>query len=45
MWCELSRMAVKFPARGDTRVVVSPGSMLCPTEWVGIVALDGRITG
>lgn len=41
MWCTLSRTPVKFPTRGETRVVVSPESMLCPPEWVGIVTLDG----
>src|SRR5262245_45189031 len=41
MWCELSRTPVRFPACCETRVVVSPRSMLYPPEWVGIAALDG----
>lgn len=38
LWRELAREPVAFDA-GAVNVVVSPGSLLCPRGWIGIVQL------
>jgi GNAT superfamily N-acetyltransferase len=40
LWTTLAGEPVTFGDRG-LRVVVSPGSRLCPPGWVGVVCLDG----
>jgi GNAT superfamily N-acetyltransferase len=40
LWTSLAGAPVMF-VEGDLRVVVSPGSLLCPPGWVGIVSLGG----
>ncbi|MFI9846780.1 GNAT family N-acetyltransferase [Nonomuraea sp. NPDC051941] len=43
LWAALTGTPVTFPASGDVKVVVSPGSSLCPPGWTGVVALGGAI--
>ncbi|MEV4579826.1 GNAT family N-acetyltransferase [Nonomuraea jabiensis] len=43
LWAGLAGVPVTFPANGDVKVVVSPGSSLCPPGWTGVVALGGAI--
>ncbi|MEE1931207.1 GNAT family N-acetyltransferase [Streptomyces sp. TRM 70351] len=39
LWEDLARVPVSFPPPGGVHVVVSPDSELCPTGWLGVVAL------
>nr|WP_162947541.1 GNAT family N-acetyltransferase [Streptomyces acidiscabies] len=41
LWEELA--GARFPPAGGTRVVVSPGSRLCPPGWVGAVRIGGAV--
>ncbi|GAA4989509.1 GNAT family N-acetyltransferase [Kitasatospora paranensis] len=41
LWECLASAPVSFPTAGGVRVVVSPGSGMCPAGWVGVVALGG----
>ncbi|WP_431925937.1 GNAT family N-acetyltransferase [Nonomuraea jabiensis] len=43
LWAGLAGSPVTFPANGDVKVVVSPGSSLCPPGWTGVVTLGGAI--
>ncbi|MEV4714179.1 GNAT family N-acetyltransferase [Micromonospora sp. NPDC049374] len=39
VWLEMADVPMAFPVDGGVGVAVSAGSRLCPTGWVGIVAL------
>ncbi|MQM24447.1 GNAT family N-acetyltransferase [Glycomyces albidus] len=39
LWQALAAAPVAFPSNGGLQVVASPGSMMCPPSWTGIVAL------
>ncbi|MFF3216978.1 GNAT family N-acetyltransferase [Streptomyces sp. NPDC002886] len=39
LWVELAGTPVEFSPSGGTRVVVAPGSRLCPPSWSGIVRI------
>lgn len=41
LWAGLAQVPIQFPSPGQSRVVVSPESLLCPPGWVGIVRLQG----
>ncbi|MFM9609049.1 GCN5-related N-acetyltransferase [Streptomyces sp. V2] len=41
LWEELA--GARFPPDGGTRVVVSPGSRLCPPSWVGAVRIGDTV--
>ncbi|NUT40843.1 MAG: GNAT family N-acetyltransferase [Thermoactinospora sp.] len=41
LWAGLAGVQGAVPRPGRTSVVVSPGSLLCPPGWVGIVRLEG----
>lgn len=41
LWEDVAGVPASFPQAGAVNVVVSPDSGMCPTGWVGIVALGG----
>jgi GNAT superfamily N-acetyltransferase len=41
LWEDLASVPVSFAPIGGVSVVVSPESGMCPTGWVGVVALGG----
>ncbi|WP_327166799.1 GNAT family N-acetyltransferase [Streptomyces zaomyceticus] len=39
LWVELAGTPVEFCSPGGAKVVVAPGSLLCPPSWTGIVRI------